>query len=76
MRRAIGGAATTSTTTNYKGAGEGPAVERVVGIVALKNHLALDCELANYGRDDQALVNQHLRPLFEEARKRFNVLEP
>jgi hypothetical protein len=30
----------------------------------------------NYGRDDSALVNQHLRPLFEEARLRFNVREP
>jgi hypothetical protein len=30
----------------------------------------------NYGRDDSAVVNQHLRPLFEEARRRFNVCEP
>jgi hypothetical protein len=32
--------------------------------------------IVNYGRDDRVLVNQHLRPLFEEARKRFNVREP
>jgi hypothetical protein len=32
--------------------------------------------IINYGRDDNVLVNQHLRPLFEEARRRFNVREP
>jgi hypothetical protein len=32
--------------------------------------------IINYGRDDRVLVNQHLRPLFEEARRRFNVREP
>jgi hypothetical protein len=30
----------------------------------------------NYGRNDSVVVNQHLRPLFEEARRRFNVREP
>jgi hypothetical protein len=30
----------------------------------------------NYGRDDSLVVHQHLRPLFEEARRRFNVHEP
>ena len=30
----------------------------------------------NYGRDDSLIVHQHLRPLFEEARRRFNVHEP
>jgi hypothetical protein len=30
----------------------------------------------NYGRDDSALVSQTLHPLFEEARRRFNVREP
>ncbi len=30
----------------------------------------------NYGRNDHLLVDQHLRPLFEEARRRFNVREP
>ena len=31
--------------------------------------------IINYGRSDSVLVNQHLRPLFEEARRRFNVRE-
>jgi hypothetical protein len=31
--------------------------------------------IINYGRSDSMLVNQHLRPLFEEARRRFNVRE-
>jgi hypothetical protein len=31
--------------------------------------------IINYGRDDSVLVNQHLRPLFEEARRKFNVRE-
>jgi hypothetical protein len=30
----------------------------------------------SYGRDDSHLVHQRLRPLFEEARRRFNVREP
>jgi hypothetical protein len=30
----------------------------------------------NYGRDDSLVVHQKLRPLFEEARRRFNVFEP
>ena len=30
----------------------------------------------NYGRNDSVLVNQHQRPIFEEARRRFNVREP
>jgi hypothetical protein len=30
----------------------------------------------NYGRDDSHVVHQHLRPLFEEARRRFNVRKP
>jgi hypothetical protein len=30
----------------------------------------------NYGRDDSVVVHQHLRPLFEEARRRFNVRQP
>lgn len=32
--------------------------------------------IVNYGRNDSMLVNQHLRPLFEEARRRFNIREP
>ena len=32
--------------------------------------------IINCGGDDSVLVNQHLRPLFEEARRRFNVREP
>jgi hypothetical protein len=32
--------------------------------------------IINYGGDDRELVDQHLRPLFEEARRRFNVREP
>ena len=32
--------------------------------------------IINYGGDDSVLVHQHLRPLFEEARRRFNVSEP
>jgi hypothetical protein len=31
--------------------------------------------IINCGRSDSMLVNQHLRPLFEEARRRFNVRE-
>ena len=31
--------------------------------------------IINYARDDSVLVNQRLRPLFEEARRRFNVRE-
>lgn len=32
--------------------------------------------IINYGRDDSVLVDARLRPLFEEARRRFNVREP
>jgi hypothetical protein len=32
--------------------------------------------ITNYGVNHSALVNQYLRPLFEEARRRFNVREP
>lgn len=32
--------------------------------------------IINYGRDDDVIVTKHLRPLFEEARRRFNVREP
>ncbi len=32
--------------------------------------------IVNYGCNDSVLVNQHLLPLFEEARRRFNVREP
>lgn len=31
--------------------------------------------IINYGRDDNVVVNGYLRPLFEEARRRFNVQE-
>jgi hypothetical protein len=31
--------------------------------------------IINYGRSDSVLVNERLRPLFEEARRRFNVRE-
>jgi hypothetical protein len=30
----------------------------------------------NYGRDDNFIVHQHSRPLFEGAQRRFNVLGP
>lgn len=30
----------------------------------------------NYGRNDSVVVHRYLRPLFEEARRRFNVHEP
>jgi hypothetical protein len=30
----------------------------------------------NYGRDDSEIVLRHLRPLYEDARRRFNVREP
>jgi hypothetical protein len=30
----------------------------------------------NYGRDNSEVVHRYLRPLFEEARRRFNVHEP
>jgi hypothetical protein len=32
--------------------------------------------ILNYGRNDSYLVLQHLRPLYQEARRRFNVSEP
>jgi len=32
--------------------------------------------IINYGRDDRVVVDLHLHPLFEKARKRFNVREP
>jgi hypothetical protein len=31
--------------------------------------------IINYGRNDSVVVNEHLSPLFEEARRRFNVRE-
>ena len=31
--------------------------------------------IINYGRNDRVVVNERLRPLFEEARRRFNVRE-
>ena len=30
----------------------------------------------NYGRDDSVVVNQYVRPPFEEGRRRFSVSEP
>jgi len=30
----------------------------------------------NYGRDDSEVVTRHLRSLYEDARRRFNVSEP
>jgi hypothetical protein len=30
----------------------------------------------NYGRNDSEVVHRYLRPLFEDARRRFNVHEP
>jgi hypothetical protein len=32
--------------------------------------------IINYGGNDSVIVHEHLRPLFEEARGRFNVREP
>jgi hypothetical protein len=32
--------------------------------------------ILNYGRSDSDAVLQHLRPLHQEARRRFNVSEP
>ena len=32
--------------------------------------------ILNYGTSDEVLVRSRLRPIYEEARRRFNVFEP